>query len=123
MPQTPHPRRTRSTRATGASVNIVEGSTESSATTTSTTTDSTGSNPINPQASNSALIGYGGRQLNHLQNCAPFQNRIQRPIFDGKNEHFQAWQDQMEAHLNDVGYLHILDNPTPSDADNKQLYY
>ena len=29
----------------------------------------------------------------------------------------------MEAHLNDVGYLHILDNPTPSDADNKQLYF
>ena len=119
MPKTPYPnRRTRSgARATGVMINTLEGVTDDSATT------STGPNPINPQTSNNQSIGYGVRQLNHLQNTAPFQNFVQRPIFDNRNEHFQAWQDQMEAHLSDVGYLHILNNPNPSDEDNKQLYF
>ena len=80
-----------------------------------------GNNSItNASSSQTSSTGYPGYQ--HASS-AVIHTVINRPVFDGKIDHFPSWDMQLEAHLHERNMTTLLKQNNPDPIQNECLFY
>ena len=91
---------------------VADESTGVSDDTSQVTNDTSASLPV----ARTSSLGYGTQQASTFIHTV-----VNRPVYDGKIEHFPSWEMQLEAHLHEKKMSKLLTEDNPDPAENENL--